>query len=163
MQRVQRRERGDFLRRDREDGADQELLDVLGALRRAVEREHAERGRHRVDDADDRFLLDAALARARERKEDRAAERERERVPVGGFALHAVTGEDRDGEAERRHLREREIDEHDAAREHVQPEPGVDRREHEPRDEGPEQELRHGPARFSAAASLETLSSNRRM
>ena len=98
---------------------------MLGALRRAVEREHAERGRDRVNDADDRFLLDAALERAHERKEDRTAERERERVPVAGFALHAVTGEDRDREPERRHLREREIDEHHAAREHVQPEPGV--------------------------------------
>ena len=53
------------------DGADQQLLDVLGALRRAVEREHAERGGHRVHDADDGFLLDVAFIAARQRKEHR--------------------------------------------------------------------------------------------
>ena len=36
---VKRRERADFLRRNGKDGADQQLLDVLGALRRAVERD----------------------------------------------------------------------------------------------------------------------------
>ena len=35
---VQRRERTDFLRCNGKDGADQQLLDVLGALRRTVER-----------------------------------------------------------------------------------------------------------------------------
>ena len=89
--------------------------------------------------------------RAREREEHRAAERERERVPVGRLALHRVAGENRHGETERRDLREREIDEHHAAREHVQPEPRVDRREHESRDERPEQELRHGTAASARA------------
>ena len=124
---------------------------------------HAERGGHRVHDADDGFLLDAAFIAARQRKEHRSAERECERVPVGGLALHAVAGEDRDGEAERGHLRERKINKDDATREHVQSEPRVNQREHEPGDKRPEQQLRHGPARFSASTSLVTLSSKRRM
>ncbi len=59
--RIQRCDRGELLRRDGEDRSDQELLHVLGALRRAVEREHTERCGDGVHDADHRFLLNATL------------------------------------------------------------------------------------------------------
>src|SRR5713226_5918956 len=49
---------------------------------------------------------DSAAARACEGEEYRAADREGERVAIGAFALQGMPGEERHGEAERRHLRE---------------------------------------------------------
>ena len=91
-------------------------------------------------------------------KSDGAARGERECVPVSGRALDRVAGENRHGEPQRRDLGERQIHEDHAAGENMQPEPRVYRRQHESRDERPEQELRHGRF-FDAAASCATLSS----
>src|SRR3712207_8860354 len=41
-------------RRHCQDRSHKELFHVLGPLRRAIKRQHAERGRHRVHDAEDR-------------------------------------------------------------------------------------------------------------
>ena len=41
---------------DRQNAAHQHLLDVLGALRRAIDDHDRRRGRHDIDDADERFL-----------------------------------------------------------------------------------------------------------
>ncbi len=132
-----------LLRRHGEDRADQKLLDVLRSLRRAVERQHAERGGHRVNDADDRLLLQRFLVRPHERKEHRSADRKGERVPVAGLALHRMAGEDRRGQAEGRDLREREIDEDHAASEDMQAEIGVDAGEDDAGNERPQQQLDH--------------------
>jgi len=66
---VEDRERADLGRRDRHDASDQKLLDVLASLRRAVDDEHGRRGRHRVDDADDRLLGDGPASRPAHGKE----------------------------------------------------------------------------------------------
>jgi hypothetical protein len=128
---------------DGQDRAHQQLLDVLRALRRAVDHEHRERRRDGIDDADDRFLRHARLARARPREERGAADRERERVVVGAFARGRVPRKDRDREPECGHLGEREVDEDHAPREHVKPQVNVDRREHEAREEREEEDLDH--------------------
>ena len=126
---------------------------MLGALRRAIEGEHAERGRHRVDDADHCLLPHRCFVGPREREQHGAAAREGERVPVSRLALDRVAVEDRHRDAEGGDLREREVDEDHAAREHVQPEPGVHGGEHQARQEGPEQQLDHCVRRFAFSSN----------
>ena len=141
-----------------EDRADQQLLDALGALRRAIHHEHGERGRDRVDDADDRLLRERTLPHGRHREEQAAADGERQRVPVGGGAARRVTGQQRDRDAERGDLGQREVDEDHAAREHVQAEVGVDAGQHEARQERQREQIDHGSV--SALASRATSRSN---
>src|SRR3954471_6908580 len=68
-----------------------------------------------------------------------------------------MTGEDRDGQAERRDLRQRKVDENDAARQHMQAEIGMDAGKDEAGDERPQQQLDHQPfnlpSEFPRAAS----------
>ena len=138
---VEKGEHTHLMRRHGEDRADEKLLDVLRPLRRAIEREHAERSGHRVNDADDRLLLQRFLVRPHQREEHRPADCKGERVPVTGLALHGMAGEDRDGQAEGRNLRKRKIDEDHAPSEDVQAEISVDPGEDEARDEWPKQQL----------------------
>src|SRR5205807_1116149 len=84
--------RADLGGRDGEDAPDQDLLDVLAALGRSIHDEHGRRRGHGVDDADDRLLGHRRPARAACREQRSAAEREGERVPVGGLALDRVPG-----------------------------------------------------------------------
>ena len=162
--RVEERQRADLGGRDGEDAPDQDLLDVLAALRCSIDDEDGRRRGHGVDDADDRLLGHRRPARAARREQRGAAEREGERVPVGGLALDRVPGQERDRDAERRHLGERQIDEDHAARQHVQAEIDVDRGQDEAGEARRPQKLDHrnGPQRPPASASVSrrTLSSN---
>ena len=60
---------------------------------------------------------------------------------------------ERDGRAERRDLRQREIDEHDVAGQHLDAEIGVDADQAERHQERRPQELERGHHRVAAAAS----------
>ena len=153
---VKQGELDDFAGRHGEKRADEELLDVLGALRRAVEREHAEGGGNGVHDADHRLLVDRSLGGARCGEEHGPGDGEGERVPVGGVALHRKTVKERHHDAERGHLGKREIDEHYAARKHMQAEPGVHAGQHQSGDERPGEELDHRLSRvaFSSKSAM---------
>src|SRR5205823_6799344 len=102
-------------------------------------------------------------ARPARREKRGATERERERVPVRGLAADRVPGEERERDAERRHLRERQVHEDDAAREYVEPEVCVDAREDEARQEGDREDVEHrvGYRAPSARASRPTFTSKR--
>ncbi len=132
---------------------------MLGALRRAVHDQHGQRGRDRVDDADDRLLRDRRPAHARQREQQAAADCEGQRVPVGRRAPGRMPCQQRDGDAERRHLGQREIHEDHPARQHVQAEVGVDARQQQAGGERQREEVDHR-AVPSAAASRATLRSN---
>ena len=58
--RVQRGELRNVGGLDRQNAADQDLLDVLRALRRAIDDQYRRRGRHDVQDADERLLAHVA-------------------------------------------------------------------------------------------------------
>ena len=109
-----------------EDVAGQDLLEVLGALRGAVDQQDRGGGGDHVDDADQRFLRDARRPRAREGEQDRREQREGERIAVGRRTERGMAEHEGDRRAERRDLRQREIDEHDVAGQHLDAEIGVD-------------------------------------
>ena len=132
-----------FRWRHREDRANKKLLHVLGALRRAVEHQNAYRGRHGIDDTDHRFLLQQFFVRPSQRKKHGAADRKRKAIPVTRLAVDRITGKHREGKAERRDLRERQVGEYDATRQHMHAEIGVDSSEHKPGNERPQQQLDH--------------------
>jgi hypothetical protein len=125
---------------DREQLADQDVTDVLGAVRGVVEDQDAGRRGHRVDDADDRLLRHAPVLAAREREHGGADDRETDGQRVGhGFA--GLAAEQRgDRGAEYRHLGQREIDEDDLALDHVQTEVDVNPGDTQQGQERPEQE-----------------------
>ena len=136
---------------------------MLAALGGLVHAQHRRRGRHRVDDPDDRLLRHGRPERPARREKRGATERERERVPVRGLAADRVPGEERERDAERRHLRERQVHEDDAAREYVEPEVCVDAREDEARQEGDREDVEHRACYRapSACASRPTFTSKR--
>ena len=109
-----------------QDIAGEDLLEMLGALRRAVDQQDRRGGRDHVDDADQRLLRNARRPRPREREQHRGEQRERQRIAVGRRALRRMAEHERDRRAERRDLREREIDEDDVAGQHLDAEIGVD-------------------------------------
>ena len=87
---------------------------MLGTLRRAVDRQHRRRGRHDVQDADERLLADVTRPAARERQQRCADGGESKSVRERGRANWFVAIRERHGGAQRRQLRQREICEHDA-------------------------------------------------
>ena len=135
---------------------------MLGALRRAVDQQDRRRGRHHVDDADQRLLRDARRPRAREGEQHRREQREAERIAVGGDALRRMAEHEGDGGAERRDLREREIDEDDVAGQHLDAEIGVDADQAERHQKARPQECERVDHRIAVAAesSAATLGSN---
>ena len=116
---------------------------MLAALRCPIDDEHRRRGGDGVDDPDDRLLRDRCPSRAAHGEQRGAAEREEQRVPVRGAALDRVSGQERDRDAERRDLREGQVDEDHAARQHVQTEIDVDSGQQEAGDEWRPQEFHH--------------------
>ena len=140
-----------------EQTADQQRLDLLAAERHALERQHGQRRRHRVDDADHGLGRDGG---ARERRsvaqacEHRGAGRgEGERVPGRAGPLRCMAREERNGGTERGDLREGQVDEDHAAREHVQPEPRVNAGEHQRGRQRPTEHLeRHRGTEAGAPA-----------
>ena len=135
---------------------------MLGALRRAVDQQDRGRRRDDVNDADQRFLRQARCPGAREREQHGREQREGERVAVGGGALRRMAEHEGRGRAERGDLRQREIDEDDVARQHLDAEPGVDADEtHRHQKRGPKECDRL--AHRAAASSAATLVSNSAM
>ena len=93
---------------DREDVADEHLLQVLGLARRLRHHEDGAGRGHGVGDSDDRLLGDARLPVDAGEGEDRGAEhREGEREDVGGGGVEVVAGQVAHRPAERGDLRER--------------------------------------------------------
>ena len=133
------------LRRSHEqDVADEHVFDFLIALGRAAEQEHSGRGGDDVGDADHRLLRHLALAFAGEGKNRRADEGEAERDPEGCGAFQVQPQQHRDADAERGHLRHRDVDEDDAAlhdmNAEIDEQPGLDDAGHA----GPEHDFPHG-------------------
>ena len=94
-----------------------------------------------VDNADDRLLRHLPFDAAGERKEKAPRQREGEGKEVGGNAVEFEAEQKRHRRPQRRHLRQREIDEDDAATDHVQPEVDVNAHQHHTGQKGPEQKL----------------------
>jgi len=140
---VQDDENADLAGGDREDTADEDLLDVLTALGGAVDDQHRSGRGHRIDDADDRLLRYRCPPCPARREDERAPDREGEGVPVGRVALEGMPEEEGDGDPERRHLGEREIDEDDAAGQDVEPQVDVDPGQDQARQERDPEELDH--------------------
>ena len=95
------------------------------------------------------MMASCGIARAlgaAHREERRARHREGQRIPVGGRALDGMPRQVRDGDAERRHLGQRQVHEDDAAREHVETQVDVDAGEHETGEKGKAEDVEHGAA-----------------
>ena len=102
----------------------------------------SEEGGKRSLRADHRLLRDArAAVHAREREHHRADESEAERKQVGHAGVQVVTSEVSGGRAQRRDLRQRQIDEDDAALDHVHAQIGVNPGQDETGDKGRRQEV----------------------
>ena len=99
---------------------------MLGALRRAVDQEDGGGGRDHVDDADQRLLGNALRPGPCAGDEHGREQREAKRIGVRRQTLRRVPKHEGRGRAERRDLRQRQIDEDDVAREHLDAEIGMD-------------------------------------
>ena len=135
---------------------------MLGALRRAVD--HQDRGRRgdHVDHADQRLLRHARAPGAREGEQHGREQREGERVAVGCRALRRMAEHEGRGRAERGDLRQRQIDEDDFARQHLDAEIGVDADEADRHEKRWPKEC-DGLAHRAAASSAATFVSNSAM
>src|SRR5690606_10036593 len=69
-QKVDERRLDDNFRRDRQNTADQKVLDVLGAFRCVADRHYCCSRTHGIGDANDRFLRNLALDVPRKRKDE---------------------------------------------------------------------------------------------
>ena len=99
-----------------------------------------------VADADDRLLRDARPVAANRREHGRADEGEPEADPVDDRRMRIASRDrqqDGDRRAQRRDLRERQIDEDDAAFDDVHAQVGVNTRQNETGDEGRRQKCQH--------------------
>ena len=99
---------------------------MLGALRRPVDQQDRGRRGDHVDHADQRLLRHARAPGAREGEQHGGEQCEGERIAVGREILRRVAEHEGDRRAERGDLRERQIDEDDFARQHLDAEIGVD-------------------------------------
>jgi hypothetical protein len=135
----------------------QELLDLLGALGCAVERQDRGGRGHHVDDPDDGLLREGAPPGAGGGEEACARHREGQRVPVSGGALDGVAREERRGDPERGDLREGQVHEDHAAGEDVEPQVDVHAGEDEAGEKGHGEDVEHDAGargqRGAAAAS----------
>src|SRR5204862_2605312 len=123
--------------------AGEDLADVLRALRRAIDGEERRGGGDDVDDADLRFLRDAARPASRRGEERRGGEGEREGMTVRREGLGRMSGDEGEGGPEGRDLREREVDEDHVALEDLQPEVGVDANQGDAGERGKREEFDH--------------------
>ena len=104
----------------------QDLLEMFGALRRAIDQQNRRRRRDHVDHSDQRLLRHARAPGPRERQQHGRKQGECERISIGRQALRRMAEHEGHGRAERRDLRQRQIDEDDFAGEHLNAEIGVD-------------------------------------
>ena len=147
----------------REHITEEQLPDLVAALRQAIEHHHGERGRDRIHDADDRFLRNVrrvsgrAWPRAGAGEQERPGRREHERVRVRSRAAQRMAGKQRGRHAEGGDLREGEIHEDHAAREDVEAEVRVDAGQHEAGQQRQREDLGRETHGARAAASRVTL------
>jgi hypothetical protein len=143
---------------------------MLGPVRRAIHEEHGRRGRHGVDDPDHRLLRDAALSAPGQGQDAGAQQGRAETGRVGHERLDRQVQEERDGRPERGDLGERDVDEDDLARDHVDAKVGVDarqdqahqeRRPHQGEEVAGTRRHRHRCGQRSACARTRTLNSKR--
>ena len=137
---------------------------MFGALRRPIDQQNGRRRRDDVDDADQRLLRHARAPGPREGQQHGGKQGECERIAIGRHALRRMAEHEGDRRAERRDLRERQIDEDHFARQDLNAEIGVDAdqayRHQERRPEKCER-LDHRVAAADVSAS--TLTSNSEM
>jgi hypothetical protein len=136
---------------------------VFGTLRRAIDQQDRGRRRHHVDDADQRLLRHARRPRPRAGEQHRGEQREGERIAVGRDPLRRMAEHERGGRAERRDLRQREIDEDHFARQHLDAEIRMDAGQAHRHQEREQQERERLAHRAAAAVSAATLASNSAM
>ena len=151
---------------DPEQGAGKQLFDVLGSARRL--RCQQDRGRRRDDenDPDDRLLRDVAVVHPRHAEQSRREQRREEADEVRSRRPGLETGKGRRRPTECRHLRDREVDEDDAAGDDVDAEVGVQAQEDQGGDQRRKHELQHdysssSAAPWNASARLDTHRSTR--
>ena len=145
---------------DGEDVSGEDLLDVLSALRCTVDQQECGGGGHHVDHADQRFLRNAARPLARERQQPGGGKGEGERVGVACAALCRMSQHEGHGRPECGDLGQRQVDEHDVARENLDAEIGVDRNQayrHQERQPQQGKCVGHDQGAVSALARALTL------
>ena len=99
---------------------------MLGALRRPIDKQNGSRRRNDVDDPDQRLLRHARGPRPREGQQHGCKQGEGKRIAIGRRALGGMAEHECHRRAERRDLRERQIDKDDFAGEDLDAEIGVD-------------------------------------
>ncbi len=111
--------------------ADQQRLELFPAIRRAAQHQDHGRGGHGVDDTDQRFLRHERFASSGGGKDRRSDEREGQRNRMALRGVQAEAPEKPHRRAQRRHLRQRQVDEDHPALDHVQAEIRVDASQYE--------------------------------
>jgi hypothetical protein len=141
----------------RQQRAHEHRPDVLDAVGGAVRQQDGAGRGGSVHDSDHGLLRHAPLAAARERKHERADHRREEAGAVRLPRVKLVAEQERSGCAERGDLGERDVDEDDLARQHVDAEIRVDSGEnqaHEERRPQKSQEVgEHWAARLAESLS----------
>ena len=136
----------DFLPRDRENIADQHVLQMFALRRGLAHGEDRRRRCHGVADPDDRLLRNPRVFHSEGREDQCAEEGEYEADPVDDRRVRVAMRdrhEDRDGRAERGDLCEREVDENDPSLDDVYAEVCMNPRENQTGDERRREERKH--------------------
>ena len=147
-----------------ENVSGQNLLEMLGALRRPIDQQNGSRGRNDVDDPDQRLLRHARGPRPREGQQHGRKQGEGKRIAIGGRTLGGMAEHECHRRAERRDLRERQIDKDDFAGEDLDAEIGVDADQaYRHQERGPKECEGFGHRAANADSSAATLVSNSEM
>ena len=145
----------------RQDVAGEDLLEVLGALRRAVDQQDRRGRGDDIDDADQRLLRHPSGPGPRAGEKRGGADCEGQRIAVGREPLRGMAEHEPDRRAECGDLGEREIDEDHPPRQHLQAEIRVDADEADGHEErGPEKGEGVGHRGSAAVLSASTSASN---
>jgi|GEM_PF-4116197 len=134
---------------------------MLGTLRGAINQQNRCGCSDNVNHADECFLWKPRCPLTREGEQQSGEKREYKRIAIGRSALHGMAKHERHRCTERRDLRQREIDEDDAAPENLDAEIDMDTDEaHGHQKSRPEKPERFGHRVAAADASASTLASN---
>ena len=126
---IERNDEGKILDAARKDVARKDLLEMFGALRRAINQQDRCGCSDNVNHADECFLRNARCPLARECEQQSGKQRECKRIAIGRSALRGMAKHERHRCTERRDLRQREIDKDDAAPENLDAEIDMDTNE----------------------------------
>ena len=126
--------------RNRQDVADEHILQMLGLPRGFTHGQNRAGGGDRVGNPDDRFLRNARSPHPQQRENRRTQKRERQADPVGSSTVRVHSHQDGYGGAQCRNLGQGQIHEDDAAFDHVHAQIGVDSRQDQTGQERHEQE-----------------------